>query len=64
MEMLRKFGNNTLEVLRQELSFELGKMSFHGNRGHYLRAQDLCSWVRSRISKGFYHKNSPVTYNG
>ena len=31
--MIRKFGNNTSEVPRQEFRFELGKMQFHGNRG-------------------------------
>ena len=31
--MFGNFGNITLEVLRQESSFKLGKMSFHGNRG-------------------------------
>ena len=29
---LENFGNITLEVLIQESSFKLGKMSFHGNR--------------------------------
>ena len=61
--MLVKFGNSTSEVPRQEFSFELGKMSFHGNRGYCLGAQDFCSWVRSRLRKGFCHKNSIATYN-
>ena len=61
--MLRNFGNSTSEVSRQEFSFELGKMSHHGNIGYYLRAKDFCSWVRSRPSKGFCHKNSLATYN-
>ena len=34
--MLRKFGNSTSEVTRQEFSFELEKISFHGNGGHCL----------------------------
>ena len=55
--MFGKFGNSTLEVSRQEFSLKLGKMSFHCNRWYYLRAQDFFSWVRSRPSKGFYHKN-------
>ena len=38
---LEKFRNTTSEVPRQELSFELGKMSFHGNKGYCLRAQDF-----------------------
>ena len=43
LKMFRKFGNSTSEVPRQEFSFELGKMSFDGNRGYCLGAQDLCS---------------------
>ena len=50
-------------VSRQEFSLKLGKMSFHGNIGYCLKAHDFCSWVRGRLSKGFYHKNSPTTYN-
>ena len=60
---LEKFENSTSEVPRQEISFELEKMSFHGNRGYCLGEQDFCSWVRSRPSKGFCHKNSLATYN-
>ena len=64
--MLRKFGNSTSDVPRQEFSFELGKMSFHSNRGHCLGAQDFYSSVRSRPSKGFYHKTNlpPTTVKG
>ena len=58
-----KFGNSTLEVSRQESSFKLGKMPFHGNRGYCLGTQDFCSWIGSRLSKSLYHKNSLTTYN-
>ena len=34
--MLGNFGNSVSEMPRKELSFELGKMSFHNNRGYYL----------------------------
>ena len=61
--MFGKFGNSTSKVSREKISLKLGKMSFHGNRGYCLGAQNFYSWVRSRPSKGFYHKNSPATYN-
>ena len=61
--MFGKFGNSTSEVSRQEFSLKLGKISFHGNIGYCLRAQDFFNWVTSGPSKGFYHKNSHATYN-
>ena len=36
---------------RQESSFKLGKMSFHGNIRYCLGTQDFCSWSGSRPSK-------------
>ena len=48
---------------RQESSFKLGKMSFHGNRRNCLGTQDFCSWIGSRPSKSCCYKNSLSTYN-
>ena len=36
--VLKKIGENTSQGPRQELSFELGKMPFYGNRRH-------CPWA-------------------
>ena len=38
-------------------------MPFHGNGRYCLGTQNFCNWIRSRLSKGFYYKNSPTTYN-
>ena len=48
---------------RQESSFKLGKIPFHGNRGYCIGKQDLCNWIRSIPSKSCYHKNSLATHN-
>ena len=60
--MSGKFGNSTLEVSRQEFSLKSGKMPFHGNRGYCLRAQDFCSWVRHRPSKGIRRFLGPTGF--
>ena len=38
-------------------------MSFHGNIGYCLGTQNFYNWIRGRPRKGFYHRNSPATYN-
>ena len=35
-------------------------MPFHGNRGYCVGTKSFCIWIKSRPSKGFYHKNSPA----
>ena len=47
----------------KNLALNWEKCHFNGNRGYCLGTQNFCSWIRSRTSKGFYHKNSPSTYN-
>ena len=50
---------------RQEYSFKLGKIPFHGNRGYCLGTQDLCSWIGSRPNKSSIIKTllPPTTFN-
>ena len=51
---------------RQNSSFKLGKMSFHGNIRYCLGTQDFCRWIGSRSSKSCYHKTllPPTTVKG
>ena len=64
--MPAKFGDSTSQVPGQEFSFELGKMSFYGNRRHCPWAQNFCSKVGSGSSKSFHHKAllPPTTVKG
>ena len=55
---LKKFRNSTLKVSRQKSSFELGEISFYGNKRYCLGTQDFCCWIGSRLRKSCYYKNS------
>ena len=63
LALSKKFRNSTSEVSIQKSSFELGEMSFYGNKRYCLGTQDLCCWIGSRPGKSYCYKNSQATYN-
>ena len=46
----------------KNLALNWEKIHFMVTEGIVL-GHNFCSWIRSGLSKGFYHKNSPTTYN-